>query len=74
MVKNIIVMFNGLITLIFGTSVLHSGFKGIFVDYNRWIVGIGCVLMGIMCIYYSGIFQLAFSKSKKIDTDLGNVL
>jgi hypothetical protein len=73
--KNLILWFNGLFMVIFTTAILWSGLKDVFIGYNRWLVGIGCLVLGMMGIYYSRLFQdalinlLLLIKKKKLDKD-----
>ncbi len=62
--KQIIITFNGLFTLIIGDGVLTSQLFTTMATYNKWIVGIGCIIFGILGIYYSGLFQGAFARKK----------
>ena len=42
--------FCAMITIVFGSAVLFSGLKGTFEGFNRYMVGSGCVLGGLVVV------------------------
>lgn len=55
--------FNGLLTTIFGATILFSGLGGVFEGYVRWLVGSGCIAFGIIGIIPT--FKIAVLNMKR---------
>jgi putative Mn2+ efflux pump MntP len=64
MVKNLVIMFNGFFSVVFGTGIA-TGQLIKFTNYNRWVCGFALIIIGIWGVYYSNVVQEAFKKSDK---------
>lgn len=62
-----ILLFNSLICLIFGVSMLESGIKDAFTGYTRWLDGSALVIFGAIGVLYIFIVLLKASKSKVLN-------
>jgi hypothetical protein len=69
--KSIILAFNGLFTVIMGEGIITRQIMESMSEFNRWFCGIAMVCFGIAGIYFSGLFQKAFSKKENKKTDDG---